>query len=259
MLRKTLLLLLIAVWFLSGCAGPASPSPGRPALDARQEPPAGTLPSDVREHLALLEAEPALPDKHLAHMRWWRQWRHTSDSLEDVVRWCRLDAEIGVPAEVQGAWVGCCPRPGRFYLMSLVVSERASVKDLRQLAEDDLLVLRLLAMVCLARTAPRGALPVLASRLASREELICSPLGCVFFEMIEGELAWRLLHDRRYLDGVYPAQPLLPENRLLETDLRLLASEAHAHLHSEIVDHWRRRLPHLPAPLRQKWTGRIPD
>jgi hypothetical protein len=253
-------LLVTAPWLLTACDRTESPDdPGSIASKVFDPQAEHELQPQVRDYLASLEAAPALPPEHVANLkRWYR--REIPASLEEILQLFRLDAEIGIlEARVEGACVGGAAQPGSFYLESLVVSEQASVDDLKLLADDELLILRLMAVLCLARTAPREAMPVLLSRLTSQEEFVCFPGGCCGEFMTEGEFAWNLLHNRRYLDSVYPDQPLLPASNLLNTDLRLLASEAHKHLHAIIISHWNGRAQWLPPELKERWVKRRTD
>jgi len=255
-------LLVVAPWLLPACDRTESPDdPGSIASKVFDPQAELELQPQVRDYLASLEVEPALPPEHVAHMKRWCQWREIPASLEEILQDFRMDAEVGIlEARVEGACVGIGAQPGSFYLKSLVVSEQASVSDLKRLADDELLILRLMAVLCLARTVPREAMPVLLSRLTSQEEFMCFPGGCVGDYMTEGEFAWELLHNRRYLDSVYPAQPLLPAGNLLDTDLRLLASEAHTHLHAIIVRYWDYWCAHLlPPELQERWAQRHTD
>ncbi|MCX7017261.1 MAG: hypothetical protein NTW86_32645 [Candidatus Sumerlaeota bacterium] len=254
-------LLVTAPWLLTACDRTESPDdPGSIASKVFDPQAELELQPQVRDYLASLEEEPAIPPEHVAEMKRWRQRQEIPASLEEILQGFRSDAGVGTfGVQVEGAFVGGAAQPGSFYLKSLVVSEQASVEDLKHLADDELLILRLMAVLCLARTAPREAMPVLLSRLTSQEEFVCFPGGCCGEYMTEGEFAWNLLHNRRYLDGVYPDQPLLPSGNLLDTDLRLLASEAHTHLHATIVRYWDCRAQWLPPELKERWAQRHTD
>lgn len=143
--------------------------------------------------------------------------------------------------EVEGSAVGYAGSPGEFYKLSKVFLAKGTEGAYRRLLRDNDVIVRAMALVCIAKTENDAGIPVLRNRLSELDEFTCFPGGCVGFSITEGTLAWHLLDDVNYLGDGWP-KALLSDAELLEADLKILAAARLTHLHEHVAMHLAVRL-----------------
>ncbi len=164
-----------------------------------------------------------------------------AELYEIAVGWPRLADVGGISGAIRrarggggtgGPYCGEEGRPGPFFRLGLAVSRDASHADLlRMLAHRDLPV-RMMAMSCLAQSDAPGRAEAIAGQLGGRKTWETFQ-GCMTSWESETRFARNLLHNANYHSRTLEAAPMLPPDKLLAIDLRLMADDAQVNAHED--------------------------